>query len=356
VHPREHDLVIGTHGRGAWIIDDIRPLRALTREANIRDRNLHLFDVPTAIQHTRGISGPFYFPGDTRYMGPNRPYGALISYWVSAAAAARADSAAPPDTTVQVATQSFMPTPESGGRGPAVIEVMEGDSVIRTLKGPAKAGINRISWALERKGIRQPGAAADAPEPGGPEVLPGRYAVRVKLGDDVVTGALDVLQDPRTDRPLVAMRQNFDAVMQGQQITARLRSARDQLDRTKSALDVYGRELKRWETGDSAARTRLMERTDSVKAHVSRLLDRLRVPPDAKGIVADTTVTSRVQEAIGRATSTPDAPAPGRIAQLNWNVARADAVLQEIDRFMKEEIPEYREALRTAGFELLGGR
>jgi len=114
--------------------------------------------------------------------------------------------------------------------------------------------------------------------------------------------------------------------------------------------------LKRWETGDSAARTRLMERTDSVKAHVSRLLDRLRVPPDAKGIVADTTVTSRVQEAIGRATSTPDAPAPGRIAQLNWNVARADAVLQEIDRFMKEEIPEYREALRTAGFELLGGR
>ena len=356
VHPREHDLVIGTHGRGAWIIDDIRPVRALAHDASIRDRNLHLFDLPAAIQHTRGMSGPFYFPGDTRYMGPNRPYGALISYWVSAAAAARADSSALPDTSSQATTQSFMPSAQSGGRGPTIIELLEGDSVIRTLKGPAQAGINRIGWALERKGIRQPGAAADAPEPGGPEVLPGRYMVRVKLGDDVVTGTLDVLQDPRTDRPLVAMRQNFDAILQGQQVMARLRTARDRLDRTKSALDLYGSELKRWEAADSAIRTRLVERTDSVKAQASRLLDRLRLPPETKGIVDDSTVTSRVQEAIGRATSTPDAPAPGRIAQLNWSVARADAVLQEIDRFLNDEIPEYREALRTAGFELLGGR
>ncbi|MGH7576154.1 MAG: hypothetical protein ACREM1_13645, partial [Longimicrobiales bacterium] len=355
VHPRDHALVIGTHGRGAWIIDDIRPLRALAGDEALRARDLHLFDLPPAIQHARGISGPFYFPGDTRYMGPNRPYGALISYWVGEAAAesAAADTAGR-EGSAEAAEQSFMPGPQSGGRGPASIEILEADSVIRTLEGPAKAGVNRISWALERKGFPQPGAAPDAPEPAGPEVLPGQYTVRVRLDADTVQGAVDVLQDPRTDRPLVAMRQNLEAIMRGQETLARLRTARDRLERTRSALDLYGKELKRWEQADSVTRTTLVERTDSVSARVTRLLDRLRLPPDTKGIVRDTTVTSKVAQALGRATSTPDAPAPGRVAELDWNVARADALFQEIERFLTNEIPEYREALRGAGFELLG--
>jgi hypothetical protein len=236
VHPRDHDLAIGTHGRGAYIIDDIRPLRALARDARIRDQNLHLFEVPPAIQHARGISGPFYFPGDTRYQGPNRPYGALLSYWVSAPAAARVDTAKTALPARAAAGESFMPAPASGGEGPARIEILEGDSVIRTLRGPAKAGVNRISWALERKGIPQPGAAPDSAEPGGPEVLPGTYGVRVRLGDDVVQGTIEVRPDPRGERALVAMRQNQEVLLQGQRTLARLRQAVDRLERTDTAL------------------------------------------------------------------------------------------------------------------------
>ncbi|HUH13443.1 MAG TPA: hypothetical protein VMK65_10050, partial [Longimicrobiales bacterium] len=196
VHPRDHDLVLGTHGRGAWIIDDVRPLRALARDARLRERDLHLFEVPAAIQHARGISGPFYFPGDTRYLGPNRPYGALISYWVGAEAVDTSSGGG----ASAAEEGGFMPAAQSGGRGPARIQLLEGDSVIRTLRGPAKLGVNRIAWALERRGMPRPGAAPDAPEPGGPEVLPGRYGVRVLLGADTVSGAVEVLQDPRTDR------------------------------------------------------------------------------------------------------------------------------------------------------------
>jgi photosystem II stability/assembly factor-like uncharacterized protein len=353
VHPRDHDLVIGTHGRGAWIIDDIRPLRALARDAAIRERRLHVFEMPAAIQHTRGMSGPFYFPGDTRYNGPNRPYGALISYWVSPAAAEAADSL--PQGSAPQQGGGFMPGPTSGGSGPAKIEILEADSVIRTLRGPAKAGVNRITWALERRAIRPPGSRPDAPEPGGREVLPGRYAVRVTLGEDVAEGTLDVLQDPRTDRPVVAMRQNLETVLRGQQVVARLRTAQDRLERTHAALDLHARELNRWEAADSATRAQLIERTDSVKAHTNRYLDRLRLPPDTKGIVDDTTVTSRVNNALGRATSTPDAPAPGRIIELDWNIARADALIEEIDRFYATEVVAYRDALRSVGFDVLGG-
>jgi hypothetical protein len=350
VHPRDGDLAIGTHGRGAYIIDDIRPLRALARNAHIAEADVHLFDAPPAIQHTRGMSGPFYFPGDTKYQGPNRPYGALLSYWVGAAAAqavaADTGGAAP-------AAGAFMPGPQSGGRGPARIEILEGDSVIRTLRGPAKHGVNRIAWALERRGIPQPGAAPDAAEPAGPEVLPGRYGVRVRIGEHVAEGIVDVLQDPRTDRPVVAMRQNLEATTRGQRAVADLRRAIDRLERTQAALELYGKELKRWEAGDSATRAALLERTDTVKAHAKALLERLRLPRDTKGIVDDATVTSRLQEALGRATSTPDQPAPPRLEVLDWRLSAANALLQEIERFYDTDVASYREAVRAAGFELL---
>ncbi|NJD10821.1 MAG: hypothetical protein FIB01_10475, partial [Gemmatimonadetes bacterium] len=282
VHPRDGDLVIGAHGRGAYIIDDIRPLRALARDARIREQALHLFEVPPAIQYARGISGPFYFPGDTRYQGPNRPYGALLSYWVSPAAAARADTAkAAPDASAG-GGESFVPKPVSGGQGPARIEILEGDSVIRTLPGPARAGVNRIAWALERKGLPQPGAAPDAPEPDGPEVIPGTYGVRVRLGDDVAQGTIQVQPDPRADRTLVAMRQILETLQQGLRTLARLRLAVDRRVRTDTTLALYEKELKRWQPADTLPRKTLLERTDTLQAHVSKLLLRLRLPRETK--------------------------------------------------------------------------
>ncbi|NJD11364.1 MAG: hypothetical protein FIB01_13315 [Gemmatimonadetes bacterium] len=62
-----------------------------------------------------------------------------------------------------------------------------------------------------------------------------------------------------------------------------------------------------------------------------------------------------MSERLGRATSTPDQPAPGRVAELQWATAAADALLQEIEQFYATEVRAYREAVRAAGFELLGG-
>ncbi|NIP77738.1 MAG: hypothetical protein GWM90_00455, partial [Gemmatimonadetes bacterium] len=86
----------------------------------------------------------------------------------------------------------------SADGGPAAIEILESDSVIRTLEGPAEAGVNRVVWALERRGFPRPGADEDDPEPAGPEVVPGTYGVRVTVGDHVAEGTVEVLQDPRT--------------------------------------------------------------------------------------------------------------------------------------------------------------
>jgi hypothetical protein len=76
--------------------------------------------------------------------------------------------------------------------------------------------------------------------------------------------------------------------------------------------------------------------------------------PPAKGIVQDTTVAAGLRRALGEAAGSPYAPSQGRLQQLEWAEARVDAVLRQVEAFHAQEVPAYREALRQAGFELLG--
>src|SRR3989454_9046658 len=77
VHPRESDLVLATHGRGIWIIDDISPLRALTPEM-LASPVAFLPGRPTA---QRLQAGGGWSNGDAMYVGPNPPTDAVITYY-----------------------------------------------------------------------------------------------------------------------------------------------------------------------------------------------------------------------------------------------------------------------------------
>jgi hypothetical protein len=329
----------------------------MARNARIAQEPLHLFEVPPAISHVVGMTGPFYFPGDTRFQGENRPYGALLSYHVAPAVAAAYDTAGPGAGAAAGGDEGGPPWAQGGAssRGPTKIEILDGDSVIRTLKGPAKAGLNRVAWGLERKGVRMPGAREDAPEPGGPAVVPGTYGVRVTLGDHVADGTVEVRNDPRRERPVMAMRANTELYLRGQQRVADVRGAIQRLDQTKETLELFRKRLEEWDGADQAPRDSLVERTKDMAARVDGLLGKLRMPRDTKGIVRDSTVTSRLGRAVGQATNTPYPPSDQRVAQLEWALAAVDGVLAEIDAFYGSELADYREALGAAGFDPLGG-
>ena len=127
VHGRDHDLVAGTHGRGAYILDDIRPLRELASDPGIADRALHAFEIPPAYQATMAEPLGYRSTGDAMFFGENRPYGALISYW----SLGSEDS-----VTVEIADAT-------------------GD-VIRTLEGTNTHGVNRLAWDLRIERFRRP--------------------------------------------------------------------------------------------------------------------------------------------------------------------------------------------------------
>lgn len=358
VHPRDHDLAIGTHGRGAWIIDDIQPLRMLAQDATVADEGVQLSPIPEARQHTRGITGPFLFPGDTKFQGENRPYGAVISYWVSADAAAVGDSlgtgggggGGPAGFAA-----FFGGGASSGSRGPATIEVLQGDSVIRSFKGPAARGVNRTMWGLERKGITPTDADEDATEPSGPAVLPGTYRVRVSIGDFTSEASVDVVADARRPKSVAVIQANLEVFWRGQQKSTDLQVAIRRLGESRRRIEFYESALKDWDAPDEELRDSLVTQAGAVKDQLNELLDRMRLSPTSSGIVENNTVSSRLGQAIGEATGSPYRPSSGRIQQLDWIIADVDAVLTEVDAFYSGVFTRFREAVDAARFEPLGG-
>ena len=96
LHPRDHDLVIATHGRGAYVLDDIRPLRELALDLRVADLEIFVFELPPA--STRSGPAPDAARGLGAEVAPwreERPSGVLISYWLREGEVGRGERGVP---------------------------------------------------------------------------------------------------------------------------------------------------------------------------------------------------------------------------------------------------------------------
>ena len=240
VHPRDHDLVVGTHGRAAYILDDIRPLRTVTAE--VLAATLHLFEVPAAIQHQVRQTSGYHFPGDAMFRGENRPYGALFTYVANlpkAGAIPVADKPKEPDGQGTAGAEA------GRERDTAYVDIEILDTagtVLRSFRGPAKKGINRASWDLRMDGWRsprlRPREADDRSRPRGPEVIPGSYTVRVKAGGQEASQRFVVGADPRSGLPLEARRQKLEMMSRVGQRLEVAAEAVDRIQKTRKAVQL----------------------------------------------------------------------------------------------------------------------
>ena len=171
IHPRDNDLVAGTHGRSIWVLDNISALEALTPDAMRSDA----FLVPPARARLLSIYNPQAWYGAGQYFAPNPDFGAAVDYYL------RAESKDEVSVTV------------ADARG----------ATVRTIKGTSRAGLNRASWDL-RMEPPLPDGAREAPavggfggSPQGPLVLPAVYTVTVNAAGRSLKGELHVEGDPR---------------------------------------------------------------------------------------------------------------------------------------------------------------
>ncbi len=182
IHPRTSDLILATHGRGIWIIDDISGLRALTPALMTEDAGF--LPVPPAAQWMETSGG--WPEGDATFTGPSRPTDAFIPYY-------------------QRTRHIF---------GDLNIEILDAQGkLVDTVVSSKHRGVNRATWSMHLKAPQVPPAAsAIFGAAFGPRVLPGVYTVKMTKGDKTYTTQLNVTLDPRATYTLDDRKAQFALV------------------------------------------------------------------------------------------------------------------------------------------------
>lgn len=194
IHPREHDLVIGTFGRAAWVLDDIRPLRAIAKNKNILTKNIELFTPPTAYQAAYQQPTGSRFGADAMFNGTNRSRGALVQFYVN-----KPKSTKKPEVKGK---DSIKKEDENTIKWDSIkFEVFDGNRLIRTLKRktPKENGIHKGVWFMSEKGVARPSRTTrkQKREPRGVRVKPGIYKIKASFGNQTSEQNITVKFDPR---------------------------------------------------------------------------------------------------------------------------------------------------------------
>ncbi len=206
IHPRENDLILGTHGRGIIILDDITFLEKL--EEKVFNSEVYLFPPRETIQFYEMRALPD--TGASKFIGPNPDYGVLITYYLK-------DD--PKDLKAQGKKEEKAEEEKKEGESeePKVkIVILDKEGrVIRELEGPDRKGFNRIAWDL-RYPLSFEAKKGDEGWFGpykGPFVLPGEYLVKLIARNQELVEKVNVKIDPQAKTTPEALKARFEASM-----------------------------------------------------------------------------------------------------------------------------------------------
>jgi photosystem II stability/assembly factor-like uncharacterized protein len=226
VHPRDNDLVLGTHGRSFIVFDDISPLQQLTAE--VLASPSHLFDIGPAIQYIPNEDG--WFLGGRSYRAPNRELGAFLNYYLR--------SAAKDDVAIAISDAS--------------------GKVVRQLKGPKTAGLHRVAWDLrdEPSGPASTGLAGALVLTNlGPFVPPGDYRVQLTADGRTLTKTVKVGGDPHVEMSDADRQTLYRTLLTLTDMQRTVGSAADAVTRLDQRLQQIAETLKAYPNAPATVKT-----------------------------------------------------------------------------------------------------
>ncbi len=202
VHPRDNDLVLGTHGRSIIVFDDISPLQQLNDA--VLASSTHLFDMRSGTQFIPNENG--WFLGGRSYRAENPELGTNVHYYLRE----------PVGDDVEITIRDAA------------------DTVVRELTGPADAGINRVVWDLRAEPSGPPAtglAGALNLTDLGPFVVPGEYSVHLSAEGQDHTKTVRVLGDPWVEMTDADRRRLYTMLLSLTEMQRTAESAADAIDK-----------------------------------------------------------------------------------------------------------------------------
>ena len=265
------DLVVATHGRSFWVLDNISPIRQYTD--SITQQDAHLF-TPAPANHTV-FTGSFFGAGPNT--GKNPPAGAVIDYWLKTSLKKpdEGKKAADGDSAAAVATEKNDADKKNGNPGEAeapkiTLDILDSSGkVIRHFpkksdkedeaapeedegpRGhnagplPAEAGLNRFVWDLGYEGASTvPQAPLWGGNTKGPEALPGTYQVRLTVLGKAYTAPLQIEPDPRLKVTQADLQKQFDLLIKIREKVTQTDDAINQIRDLREQINTINKRLK----------------------------------------------------------------------------------------------------------------
>ncbi len=319
IHPREHDLVIGTFGRSFWVMDDIRPLRAIAAEPEVLEQSSYLFEPPTSYLAAYQQANGTRFGGDAIYNGDNRRRGAMITYYVN---------------------------PEEDAKDTLFLEIYKGDELIRTLRETSikEQGVFRMYWGMDEKGPDRPSRRIrnSDREPSGKEVLPGTYQLMLKYAGEEHTAEIEVEADPRIQPDLEGLKTVYEAAGQIEHFTQLAADMVKALVERKDLANQYSQQFKEvdQEHFESA-----IDSSKAIIKEIDGLVDLfLGKEDDRQGIVRSPkeTIMSRIGKATSYIRSRPNGVTETEKMLMDQARTYLEDGMQQVNEFLMNEWKTYQ--------------
>jgi photosystem II stability/assembly factor-like uncharacterized protein len=323
VHPRDNDLILATHGRSLWVLDDVTALQQISDD--VLSQPAYLFSMRPALRFDGGggRGGGMGMGGNKPFMGPNPAYGAPITYYLK-------------------------------DKGAAKIEVLDAaGKVIRDLGAvPQDAGLNRVTWDLRYQGphTRRPAdPEADAEGGGfrfparGPLVLPGKYTVRLTSAGKTLTRELEVKLDPTIPAAEPELRTQLDINLKLRDMQSSVNDALRSIDTWKSELDTSEKSVRALDPQSarilSALISERMQQLGTMELKLAR-------PDNIPGYSMGPRLVERLGQLMAAIDRVLAAPTPYQAEHYNELKAEFLKDLGDVNGFIQKQIPEINDMLR----------
>ena len=374
IQKRENDLVVGTFGRGIYILDNYTPLRSIKPETLRQDAAV--FPVKDALMYIqsqplggRGKS----FQGERFFTADNPPYGATMTWYLKDALKTKKEKrqesereAEKKGAPVNWPTRGELRAEEEE-EAPAIIVTITdaSDNVVRRLNGPAGAGFQRLTWDL-----RYPAANLSAPQlpdadpdfepPSGPLVMPGTYKAAIaKRVDGVVTP----IGPPQTFQVVVEGQETMSvsdhaALVEFQQKSVRLQRAATGATQAANALKPRLAAIKRAISETPSLPQRLQDDATALDRRTNEILRALSGDTAARqrNINVPPSINDRVGYVVGAQRMSISRPTQTQIAQYNAAALDFENTLNQLRQLIEVDLARLEKQLEAAGAPWTPGR
>lgn len=317
IQPRESDLILATHGRGIWILDDITSLRALTPELLAQD---------AAFVESRPsvLSIPafeFGFNGDADFVGRSASENATLTYY-------------------QKKRHIF---------GDLKFEVYDASGkLVSTLPGSQRRGLNRVQWSMRMKAPKVPPAAGLVPNFFsfvGPRVPEGVYTVKMIKGKDTYTTTLKVIPDPRSKHTPEDRAIQHEVAVKLYDMLGQLTYA------VESVVDTKGQALARARQLD--ANESLRKRLEDFGKSLEEVRSKLVATREGGGITGEEKIREQMGSLYGAVNGYDGRPTQSQIDRMAALRKELDVVVAEFDALIRKDLPRLNAELQKRKLDSL---